>query len=452
MACLSLLGLVGISYLCGTMVMFFQLPSSDFITKALTGAKAWHERGRSENSLRVRADGIGREKVRVDKPGKTYDGFTLYTTTESARATLIDMRGETVHEWQLPFSKVWPRPPHVDDPLLDQQIHWFRCHLYPNGDLLAIYHTEVDTPYGYGLVKLDKDSKLLWAYSGNVHHDIDVAEDGKLYTLSQKIESKPPAGLEFLPTPYIADFLLVLSPEGRELDKIPILDVFRDSPYALMLALITEGAAPVAIAPPAGVTAATPAPGTILPPGPSTQLTWKGDFIHANSVKVLSRALAPKFPLFKPGQVLISLRNLDTVAVVDTHARSVVWAARGIWRIQHDAEFLANGHLLLYDNAGSAKGCRILEYDPRTQAIPWAYSNENAIVFRPLYRGMKQRLPNGNTLIVDPVNVRLFEVTLDKELVWEFFCPHPVSAINGARRYGPDELKFLKDGPRTRPY
>jgi hypothetical protein len=451
-ASLSLLGLLALVYLLGAAVMYFQLPTSDFLDKSFMGAKAWQERGRSETPARPRGGERAREKVRVDKADKTFNGFTLYTTNEGARATLIDMRGETVHQWELPYRKAWPNAPHVKDPVADDQIHWFRCHLYPNGDLLAIYHTDVDTPYGYGLVKLNKDSKLLWAYAGHVHHDVDVAEDGTLYTLSQKLESKPPVGLEFLPAPYIADSLVVLSPEGREMDSIPILDLFRDSPYTLMVALITEGAPPVLIPPPPG---ADPLPPVRIPsPMSPADLNYKGDFLHTNSVRVLSRTLAPRFPLFKPGQVLISLRSLDTLAVVDMQTRSVVWAARGIWRVQHDPEFLANGHLLLYDNAGSMNTCRILEYDPVTQAMPWAYSNENSTPFRPLFRGMKQRLPNGNTLIIDPDNSRIFEVTLSKELVWEIFCSGISTAtplVTGARRYSPDELLFLKSGTRARP-
>jgi hypothetical protein len=448
MACLSLLGLVGLGYLCGVSVMFFQLPTSDFMNKALTGVKAWNERGRLEAARPSRLGGMRMERVRVDKPDKTYDGFTLYTTTEGARATLIDMQGETVHQWELPFRKAWPSAPHVLAPVSDESIHWFRCHLYPNGDLLAIYVTDVDTPYGYGLVKLNKDSQLLWAYPGRVHHDIDVAEDGTLYTLSQKLERTLPAGLESLPSPYISDSLVVLSPDGKELANIPILDMLINSPYALMLALSTDGLAPVSTSP---LSSVTPPPDDSTAQGSLTELLGKGDFIHANSVRVLSRALAPKFPLFKPGQVLISLRNLDTLAVVDTSTRSVVWAAKGIWRIQHDADFLDNGHLLVYDNSGSINGCRILEYDPVTQAIPWAYANENATRFTAIFRGMKQRLPNCNTLIIDPDNGRMFEVTLSKELVWECLSPRVGAALTGVRRFGPDELTFLKGKARARP-
>jgi hypothetical protein len=440
MACLSILGLVGVGYLCGAAVMFFQLPSSDFLRKSFTGGKAWHERGHPQDARRT-SSGSSREGITVDVPGKTWDGFTLYTTVPGARATLIDMRGEVVHRWELPFRRAWPRAPHVRDPVPDERIHWFRCHLYPNGDLLAIYHAEGDTPYGYGLVKLDKDSNLLWAYPANVHHDLDVAEDGTIYTLTQKIVREAPAGLEFLPSPYLGDFLVVLSPEGQELDSIPILEAFRDSPYALMLAVIGEGRALIDV-PLSGDT--TPAPDY------ASQLLAKGDIVHTNSVKVLSQARAAKFPLFQPGQLLLSVRNLDTIAVLDRPTRRVVWAARGVWRIQHDAEFLNNGHLLLFDNSGSIKSCRVIEYDPLTQATPWAYPNENATPFSALFRGMKQRLPNGNTLIVDPYNVRIFEVTHEKELVWESFGPGGVTAVTGARRYRPDELTFLK-GARARP-
>jgi hypothetical protein len=109
---------------------------------------------------------------------------------------------------------------------------------------------------------------------------------------------------------------------------------------------------------------------------------------------------------------------------------------------------LDNGHLLIFDNHGWSTGCRVIEYDPVTQAIPWVYPDGDAGPFYAAFRGMKQRLPNGNTLIVDPDNGRLFEVTLGKELVWENYGPRP---ITGARRYAPDELPFLQGVALPRP-
>jgi Arylsulfotransferase (ASST) len=448
--------ILAVGFLCclgGAAIMHFGIPPAGFLRKAFTGGQALQERERARAGVNLP---MGVPKVDwkqtaliLDNPGKTYDGFTLYTTTQASRATLIDMRGNVVHQWEMPFRKAWPQAPHIRNPFPDDQVHWFRCHLYPNGDLLAVYHADGDTPYGYGLAKLDKDSRLLWVYSDHVHHDVAVGEDDRIYTLTQKLVREAPPGLDFIPSPYIADYLVVLSPGGKELEKIAILDAFRDSPFALTVASIAS---------------------ETTAPEISRDDPTKGAIFHANSVKVLSRALAPQFPLFKSGQVLVSLRNQDTLAMLDTRSRSVTWAARGIWRHQHDPEFLENGHLLVYDNKGSRKGSRILEYDPLTQAIPWSYPNDKAAPFKADWRGVKQRLPNGNTLIVAPDagagfligshKARILEVTPGKEVVWEYAFPYlpgegtPVPsslAITGAQRFGPDELRFLKASQRGRP-
>lgn len=451
MAVLSILGIGGLCYLSGAAILYFQLPSSDFLDKAFRGAKAWQERGQSTIptlSLEAAEEVRKKEVRRVDKAEKTWDGFTLYTTTDACRATLIDMRGAVVHRWEMPFRQVWSDPPHIKHHLPDHLIHWFRCYLYRNGDLLALYHVDGDTPYGYGLVKLDRNAKLLWAYPHHVHHDVDVDEDGTIYTLGQQIVSEPPPGLESFPSPYLADSLVVLSQEGRLLQNIPIVEAFVNSPYALTLA--TDNEIPT-------LQANMLAPAARMP-----QRDTNNDVLHANSVKVLKQEQAEKFPLFKAGQVLVSLRNLSTIAVLDRHSRSVVWAARGVWQAQHDAEFLDNGCLLLYDNYGNHKHTRVVEYDPRTQALPWTYSGEPSTSFTAIFRGMAQRLPNGNTLIVDPDARRLLEVTHERELVWENFCPLSQidaapgqrirnHAVTSARRYGADELTFLKGVARARP-
>jgi hypothetical protein len=435
LAALSLLGALFAGYLLGAAVMYFQLPTSDFLDKAFWGAKAWSERGQSTlPAISPKEAAVAREKegVSVDRADKTADGFTLYTLTGGSRAALMDMRGTVVHCWELPFRKAWPGKSHIEGPLPDENIYWFRCHLYPNGDLLAIYQSDGDTPYGYGLVKLNKDSQLLWAYAKNVHHDLDVGDDGRIYTLTQRIVNKPPAGLEFLAPPYLTDFLAILSPEGQELQCIPIAEAFINSPYALTLNVRKN----------------------------DVRSERETDILHVNAARVLNPALAAKFPLFKAGQVLLSSRTLDAIAVLDPDARRVTWAARGVWKSQHDPEFLDNGHLLLYDNAGLEEQTRILEYDPVTQAIPWAYTNENSTRFRALSRGMKQRLANGNSLIVDPDNRRILEVTAGKEPVWEIYCPLPPNpqkkvirnhAITSARRYSAGELPFLDGVARPRP-
>src|SRR5437763_190784 len=88
LACLSILGVAGLGYVSGAAVMFFQLPSSEFLYQAFTGGKAWHERGKPVVTPFNPPEIETPEGVTVDRPGQTSDGFTLVTTTQGARAAL----------------------------------------------------------------------------------------------------------------------------------------------------------------------------------------------------------------------------------------------------------------------------------------------------------------------------------------------------------------------------
>jgi hypothetical protein len=293
---------------------------------------------------------------------------------------------------------------------------------------------------GYGLVKLDKDSRVLWKYRDKCHHDVDVGEDGTVYALINEIVQEMPAGLEHIPTPCMVDCVDVVSSEGKQIKRIRLLEAVKDSPYAPLLCMLERPKWFGDVAPPA-------------PPGVTPELfpdeNRRRDVLHTNTVKVLRRAMAPAFPQFRAGQLLVSPRHLDALVVLDPETEKVVWAARGPWRAQHDPSFLANGHLLLFDNMGSPHGSRVLEYDPQTQAFPWSYPGESGTPFFSRVRGMCQRLANGNTLIVNSDGGEAFEVTPSHEVVWSCSCGS--DELNRARRYTPDQLPFLKGGPRAWP-
>ena len=75
---------------------------------------------------------------------------------------------------------------------------------------------------------------------------------------------------------------------------------------------------------------------------------------------------------------------------------------------------------------------RILEIDPLTLEIVWQYTPTEAGFPAPLdsyrfyspYISSAQRLPNGNTLITEGADGRIFEVTREHELVWEYISPY----------------------------
>jgi hypothetical protein len=433
----SCAGMVLCVFVLGAAVMFFDLPPADFLAKAFIGCRAVFER--TNVTVPEPTPDLPPSAKGIDNPEKTFDGFTLCTFAAvhgvSTEAYLLDMQFKLHHRWGVPFSKIWPNPRHVPTPVKDSYVAFFACHLYPNGDLLVVLHGVQQTAVGYGLVKLDKNSEIIWSYAAGMHHHVDVGGDGTIYAIQHETVNSMPEGLEFIPTPCLVDFVVMLTPDGKPKGTpIPVLEAFRDSPYAALLQSLE------------------PAKAKDAETGPSTMQrfddkTRKQDALHTNTVQVLTPALAQKFPGWKAGQLLITMRNLDAIAVVDPETRAVVWAARGPWQAPHDAQFLDNGTLLLFDNQGMRKGSRVLEYDPRTQAFPWSYTGENWGPFFTSERGMCQRLANGNTLAVNSIGGEILEVTRAKEVVWSF-APHRFIAYG--RRYAADQVPFLPANARPR--
>ncbi len=476
-AAVSLFGFGALCYLVGAGVMHFHLPTSAWLANGLQGTGDWFKR--TDTPMPPKGGNLPDPVLSVFREDDAWPGFTLYTTTFGPGATLINLKGDVVHQWQLPSGVAWAPGKDVTLPKAKDYVHWERCHLFPNGDVIALCSTGGDMPYGFGVAKLDKDSKLIWTATALCHHDLDVGEDGRIYVLTKKITGAAPPNLAQVPT--VEEEILVLSAAGNELETIPLLPACRESNYHLVLlpdkSPERDGFSPRRGPPPLGGFGPPPLPGgggpAPLPGGfgpPSlrgiTNTAEYGDLFHTNSIKVLPRSLAAKYPLFKPGQLLVSLRSPSALAVIDPSTRAVVWAAKGVWQGQHNAQFLDNGHLLLFDNLGAQQFSRTIEYDPVTQAVPWSYPigapvpGEKGISFLSPFRCGSQRLPNGNTLIIDAADARLTEVTPSKEIAWQWGCS-PSNAppgegtpaalnITGARRFGPEELPFLKE-PATGP-
>ena len=432
-------GLTLLAYVSGGAAMYFQLPPSEHLARSLIGASAWFDERRPAPPEPAPV-AVRRLEGAIDVPSRTCDGFTLYACVGASaykpytQAYLIDMRRVLVHRWSILFSEIWPLPSHIPTRVPNSGACFFACHLYPNGDLLAVIHGPT-TPMGCGLVKLDKDSNVLWSYAAAIHHDVDVAEDGSIYAIQHEVAESLPQGLEGIDTPCEVDHLHHISPDGKRIgEPISILAAFQGTPYESLLDVVKRPIKP-------------------KEPAPWARVFQSPEFImheplHTNSVKTLSRDLAAQFPLFSAGQLLISIRSINVLAVLDPQTGKVVWAARGPWCAQHDAQFLDNGRLLLYDNLGAGMGSRVLEYDPQTQAIPWAFAGPPGAPFYSKERGFCQRLPNGNTLIANWDDKDIIEATSDREIVWSCALEGNVAT---ARRYSREQLPFLGGGARARP-
>jgi hypothetical protein len=305
------------------------------------------------------------------------------------------MDGEVLHKWQRPFSAVWNESAAVKRPQPDSHVYMRKARLDPKGDLLAIYEGAGDTPYGYGLVKLDKDSNVIWSYLQPAHHDFDLASDGRIFVLTQEIVDEPQPQVEHLAAPRLDDFVVVLSPDGEELKKIPLLDVVEQSDYRQLLWEISSFS--------------------------------RADALHTNSVHVITEQEAERFSFGTAGQLLVSFREPSAIGVIDIDEGKLVWAATGYWTGQHDPHILENGNILLFDNRGNFRKpegrSRVVEFDPETMEIVWQYAGTADSPLDSDIRSYSQRLRNGNTLITESNGGRILEVTPDRSIVWEYTNP-----------------------------
>lgn len=330
--------------------------------------------------------------VITNDPQRSAPGYTLYTSGDGPYARLIDSAGNVVHEWRRPFSEIADERSQVAAPREDAFIYMRKAEVLPNGDILAIYTGSGDTPWGYGLAKLDRESQLQWFYPGRAHHDFDIGPAGRIYTLTH--EFVPAGPHDQFEDPYLDDSLVVLSPDGNERRKISLTRAWAQSRYHKLLGTIPHFAT--------------------------------SDPLHTNAVERLDQQQAAAVPGAATGDVLLSFRELSTIAVLSIDREQIVWAAQGPWLQQHDPRVQDDGRITLFDNGGRFRpdnASRVLEIDARTHAIKWRYEAPPEAPLDSAIRGAAERLDNGNTLITESNGGRLVEVTPAGEIVWEFVNP-----------------------------
>lgn len=325
--------------------------------------------------------------VTVFDPDSTQPGVNLVVSGDAAVATLIDMDGNEIHSWKKPFQEVWPEPlPFEEFPV--HQTFWRRAHLFPNGDLLAIFE-------GIGMIKLDIDSNLIWASQCRAHHDLFVDEEGQIHTLARAWRKDFPT-LDSADK-YLEDFIVVLSPDGKELRRCSILQAMVDSDYAGLLSLAPESRDP----------------------------------LHTNTIEVLDGRHAAQYPMLQRGHVLLSMPSINTIAIVDPTKPVVTWALSGMFGFQHQPTVLGDGKMLVFDNIGGKHDpradaigmSRVLEFDPLSQEIVWRYRGVELAKFESRALGSCQRLANGNTLLTESTAGRAIEVRPDGMIAWEYLNP-----------------------------
>ena len=317
-------------------------------------------------------------------------GLNLYNSYYRAGAYLLDMEGRTIHAW---------RPTGLNP-------RWHFVALCGDGDLLVCIEDRA-------LVKLDWNSAVVWERPMRAHHEIAVAGSGDIYTLTSEEEV---VFVDLVPLPIINDYIVLLDGGGTVKKKISVFDLLRREIAPIDILRIYA---------------------RILDP---RDLVWKAlrlkkdrryqmdrgspfDPFHDNTITPAERDIAG---VCRRGDILISASARDLIGVVDAAAGRMRWtwgSGKNGLEGQHNPTFLANGNVLIFDNGLKREFSRLIELDPLKKDVVWDYHSLHPTPFFTSWGGAAERLPNGNTLVTESGDGRVFEITRDEQIVWEFYNP-----------------------------
>jgi hypothetical protein len=342
--------------------------------RSLYIAGEWQPAGRF-----VRAPaGAARQRVVVHRPELAAPGYRAIMGWNGASwgIWLIDPDGQDAHYWPINYQALDP------DGSSTQEPHGMK--------VLEDASVLVNFDAGQALARLDACGRPIWVKRGVYHHSIDRADDGTFWTWRGDDSA-------YEPHQYLVNF----DPESGEViqEYSLIEDFIERSPENRQIFAV-----------PGGYRYAR---------GPAANSS-EDDLFHPNDIEPLRSEIAAKYPDFRPGDLLVSFRNLHLVAVLDPVDRKIKWWSHGPWRFQHDPDFGEDGRIIVYNN-NTGRGGRsdVVAIDPQTRRLDAAYSDGD-LRFYSAWAGKLQVLPGGAVLVVVPEEGRVLEATWSGKLIFEF--------------------------------
>ena len=379
--------------------------------------------------------------VTIYDPARTWSGYTVLSPLATQAVLVIDMNGNVVKRWD-DYNNGAGGPARV----------------LPGGGVIAASGARPPHQESLELVQRDFEGKVVWSFNRN--EEVALRDGGTTWSARQHHDWQRedfPAGYyspDATPAttgsntlilthtnhvvPAVADVMLEddrlieVSPDGRIVwqwvagEHIDELGFAADARAAIKAAADMNAA------------------------------RRSYDWLHVNSATYVgpNRWFDAGDERFAPSNVIISSRQASLLAIVGRDGK-VVWrlgpdfsASEQLRKIrqiigQHHAHLIPKGlpgagHVLVFDNGGSSgygfagpiapdgvgafarATSRVLEIDPITLELVWSYASPR--FFSTNISGA-QRLPNGNTLITEGAGGRVFEVTRDGAIVWEYMNP-----------------------------
>ena len=384
------------------------------------------------------------------KPDKAWNGYTVFPAAGQQGCVLIDMNGNVVKFWEGLLGEPGPN------------------RMLPGGFVMGSIGSRKGHQEHTKLVKVDWDGNIVWSFnrveeirdpgtepfwSARQHHDyqmegnpvgyyvpgMNFVDQGRTLILSHKNWKNPQISEKMLEDDLIVEVdhsgnIIWQWVAGEHVEEMGFDEAAKN----------------------------------IMARDPSwSSERGAGDWKHVNNMNYLgpNKWFDKGDQRFHPDNIIIDGRTTNTIIIIDKKTGKIAWqvgpdytrtpALKNLDVIiaQHHAHMIpkglpGEGNILVFDNGGQAgygaptpgapKGIgnaqrdfsRVLEFDPLTLEIKWQYTFAEAgfgaqdkYKFYSHYISAAQRLPNGNTLITEGADGRLFEVTPEHEIVWEYVSP-----------------------------
>jgi hypothetical protein len=346
-------------------------------------------------------------------------GLNLFTSGHGPVVVLMDMDGTMLHEWRAEFAQVFPDHPRLGGATEPRRNYWRDARLLPNGDIVVIWEL-------FGLFKLDRDSRVLWAVPEPVHHALQLTESGEIVHL--QAERRMISGIAEKRA--IEDFIAVRDAGGKEVRRIAMSDALRNVHWLRLRKAFWDR-------------------GRERGYGLDERSIY--DPFHTNSIWLLSPAEAARLgDPFRAGDALVSMAMLDTIAILDLEEGVTRWSQQGPFGMQHEPRPTLDGGIVLFNNFLAPERSSVLTLDPRTRRVIREYTGPKSAPLHSRRSGRIQVLPNGNTLVVETEGGRALEIAADGEVVWEFHSPFrtgdsekTVAALYSLERVDPSLASWL---------
>ena len=321
---------------------------------------------------------------------------------------LVRRDGSPAARWPVRFSDHFPDPSHMSEPPeTDWNIDIHGAVANPDGSV--VFNWE----YG-GSVKLGRCGEVVWTLAHPTHHSVEPAEGGGYWIPGREYVAEADAQ-EYLPfaglgtdRPYQIDLILKVGEDGRILESRSVPRILYASGLETLLT----------------------ATGFNFVVGEE----WTHEIMHVNDIEELTTALAPAFPGFEAGDLLVSSRQQNLLVVIDPDTWRVKWHQIGPWRRQHDPDFTSDGAVTVFNNNvyGLAQDAdertrtdwprvsNVLRLDPATGEAEVVVGGREGQEFLSVIRGKQDRTPDGGTIVTDFGEGRVFEVDAAGRVVWDY--------------------------------